>query len=176
MTESDGALVEAVLAGRRESYNLLVERYSAPLVAAAYARLGDREAARDLAQDALVEAYRRLGELLKPDRFGAWVYGICRHRCADWLRRRIVERRESRRRTREGSDAPQRPDEAAMAQEENEALHAALAALPEADREIILLRYIGGLGREQTAALLGIRPAAADKRLQRGLARLRERF
>jgi RNA polymerase sigma-70 factor (ECF subfamily) len=172
-------LVARARDGDPEAYGRLAERYAAPLAAVAFARTGERETARDLAQEALIEGYERLGELADPQRLGAWLYGICRNRAVSWVRRRGAERRANRRR-QEAREAGRReaetPAQAAARSEEEDRVLAGLAELAEHDREILLLRYAGGLGRQETAALLGLSPAATDKRLQRAAARLRERL
>ena len=57
---------------------------------------------------------------------------------------------------------------------EHRAVLAALSALGDADREVILLRSYEGLSSDQIAAVIGCSPAAARKRLSRALRRLRK--
>ena len=51
-------------------------------------------------------------------------------------------------------------------------LHAALARLPEADRDIIIMRHFEGLSNQEVACLLGMDRAAASKRHGRAMLRL----
>jgi RNA polymerase sigma-70 factor (ECF subfamily) len=176
MEPSDGQVVSAVLGGDKEAYGILVDRYVSALVSVAYARTGNRGIAGDLAQDALVEAYQRLADLDDPDRFASWAYAICRNLAMSWVRRRRVERADHARQREaeaERRDRSEDPGQAAARREETERLLVALRSLSDADQEIIALRHLGGTGRQETADLLGVKPEAADKRLQRAMDRLR---
>jgi RNA polymerase sigma-70 factor (ECF subfamily) len=92
---TDQALVEAYQRdprsepGRRAASRLL-DRYSERVLIWCWRVIGDREAALDLAQEVLINAYRRLAEYDHTGRFGAWLFTIARHRCLSELRRRRV--------------------------------------------------------------------------------------
>src|SRR3954454_18450309 len=70
------AIVDAVLAGDREAFRLLVERESASVVRAAHRILGDLHEAEDVAQEAFVTAYRSLASWRADGPFGAWLTRI----------------------------------------------------------------------------------------------------
>ena len=59
-TQSDEALVKAARGGDRGAFGLLVQRYQDVICAIAYSRVGDIEAAHDIAQDALLTSFERL--------------------------------------------------------------------------------------------------------------------
>ena len=86
LEQSDAVLVEAAQQGRLESFGALYERYHNPIVALAYAQLGDKHAAEDAAQEVFAVACRDLRSLRERDRFGAWLGGICRNVCRQMLR------------------------------------------------------------------------------------------
>jgi RNA polymerase sigma factor (sigma-70 family) len=170
----DDRYVRATLQGDSAAYETLVERYAATLAGIAFARTGLREAAADVAQETLCEAYERLGTLNDPARFGPWICRMAANKAISWVRRKGAERRalEERRIEREDRQPPRSPFAAAAEDEELARVLAAMESLSEADREVLMLRYYNGLGRAETAELLEIRPAALDKRLQRALERL----
>jgi RNA polymerase sigma-70 factor (ECF subfamily) len=83
---SDAVLVEAAQHGRLDSFGALYQRYHNPMVALAYAQLGDKHAAEDAAQEVFAVACRDLGSLRERDKFGPWLGGICRNVCRQMLR------------------------------------------------------------------------------------------
>src|SRR3954452_17124183 len=72
----DRAIVDAVLAGDRQAFRVLVEREGAAVVAACARVLGDRIEAEDVAQEAFVIAYRSLSSWRADGAFGAWLSRI----------------------------------------------------------------------------------------------------
>ena len=88
MIESDQSLIEFALAGDERRLELLLRRYQAPVFALALARLADWAAAEEVAQDVLVRASQKLGQLKDPGRFPAWVRSIALRQCGMWVRSR----------------------------------------------------------------------------------------
>ncbi len=177
MELSDREAVIRAVAGDRTAFDVLTGRYAGLLAGLAYTRLGEVEAARDAAQDALLAAYEQLDELADPAAFGPWLKGILVNQCALRLRgdtrRRTRDQTASARWLAEREPAPT-AGEVLAEDERRRKLRSAIAELPEAEREIVTLRYLGGAGRREAAGLLGITVEAADKRLQRALEKLRE--
>jgi RNA polymerase sigma-70 factor (ECF subfamily) len=93
--DSDRTLVRAyqrdpVGAAGRQAASRLLARYRERVLIWCWRVVGDREAALDLAQEALLSAYQHLGEYHHDGRFGAWLFTIARNRCHSELRRRQV--------------------------------------------------------------------------------------
>ncbi len=74
--ERDAAWVQATLAGDRAAFGKLAQAYERQAVATAYRLLGNSHDAAEVAQDAFLRAYRSLGRLKDPRRFGAWLLRI----------------------------------------------------------------------------------------------------
>jgi RNA polymerase sigma-70 factor (ECF subfamily) len=72
----DKELVEQVLDGRVEAFNLLVWRWQRPLYNFLFRLTGDRERARDISQESLLRAYTRLKDLRERDKFASWLFRI----------------------------------------------------------------------------------------------------
>lgn len=72
----DKELVEQVLDGHTEAFNLLVWRWQRPLYNFLFRLTGDRERARDISQDSLLRAYTRLKDLRERDKFASWLFRI----------------------------------------------------------------------------------------------------
>jgi len=86
LERSDEDLVEAAQQGQVDSFGALYQRYHNPMVALAYAQLGDKHTAEDAAQEVFAVACRDLGSPRERDKFGAWLGGICRNVCRQMLR------------------------------------------------------------------------------------------
>src|SRR3954470_1074834 len=83
---SDADLVAASLAGDRNAFGRVVERYQRLLCSLAYSRTGSLNESEDIAQEAFVTAWRQLRALREPDKLRPWLCGILRH-CVGRLRR-----------------------------------------------------------------------------------------
>jgi RNA polymerase sigma-70 factor, ECF subfamily len=131
--------------------------------------LGDRSAAEDVVAQAYERAYRKRRSF-DPRRGSAraWLFGIARNAALDELRRR--------RRLAVLVDEPpdlagdDDPDAAAR----RATVRAALATLEPREREILALKYHGGLTNAEVAALLGVSESNAGTRLHRAMTKLRE--
>lgn len=128
----------------------------------------------DAVARAFAVAWRKVDEMPAGDATLPWLYRIASYEVS-------TMRRSSRRRvalraklTGLGAASQQAPDVQVVQRAEFEAVMAALAALSEADREVILLRSYEGLASEEIATVLGCSPEAARQRLSRALRRLRK--
>jgi DNA-directed RNA polymerase specialized sigma24 family protein len=82
---TDGDLVRQTLAGTTAAYGTQAGRWSARVLAVCHARVG-RDAAEDLAQEALLRGLRALPTLTDPEKFGPWLIGIAARTSLDWLK------------------------------------------------------------------------------------------
>jgi len=140
----------------------------------AYVRtlLGADAAAEDVTALAFERAYRRRASFdARRGSQRGWLFGIARNAALDELRRR----------KRAAPLVGELPDERAPAPEEEADLavrrttvRAALAALPPRDRELVALKFHGGLSNAELAAVLGTSESSAGTRLHRAVAKLRE--
>ena len=94
MEGSDADLVRAVLGGDRTAFAGLYDRYAPVVRAICYDHTRNLAHAQDLTQAVFLKAYCKLGQLRDPDQFAAWLVGIARNECRDWLRRRSRDRHE----------------------------------------------------------------------------------
>ena len=177
---SDAVLVEAAQQGRLESFGALYHRYHNPIVALAYAQMGDKHSAEDAAQEVFAIACRDLRSLRDRDKFGPWLGGICRNVTKQMLR---VKTRtaplpcspaapgwESNGLTPEDGDAT---GPGHMEQEEQwDAVRKAVWQLPEAERELVVMRYFNGFSQARISEVLDITPAAVNGKLTRAKRRI----
>ena len=171
VNDGDAALVSRVLAGEKEAYGTLMERYHARFGRYATHLLGDRHEAEDVLQDTFVRGYRFLSQCADPERFGAWLFRILVNRCrtVHGTRRRsglILALEEEPNLAARGSPV----DQAAWRDE----IQRALATLPADQREAFLLKYVEDLSYEEMENLTGVSTSALKMRTKRACDRLRE--
>lgn len=165
------ALVVRAQAGDLAAYETLVRRFQSAAIAQATAILGDRHLAEDVAQEAFTQAYFDLPQLVEPLAFPAWLRRIVFKYCD-----RIVRRTRAPVLSLTGvhdlrSPLPEPADTVAL-RELQRAVDAAIAALPEHERLVAALCYLGEYRSTEIAELLDIPPATVRKRLQTARKRL----
>ena len=88
----DQGMVREVLAGKREAYRRLVEKYQGRVAAAISRVIGFRPEVEDLVQETFWQAYRSLGRFRGEARFSTWLMRIAVNKAIDFQRRRREER------------------------------------------------------------------------------------
>jgi len=167
-------LVRQAADGDRAAFARLIDLHERTALGLAYAVVGCAATAADVAQDAFLRAWQRLGELDDPERFPAWLGRIVRNLAVDSIRRR--PRHELPTDTGGLGDLPAEPADPHDRLERDERqrhVAAAIDALDEISRMIVTLRYFNGLTSRQIAEVVGLSPAAVDMRLSRARAQLR---
>jgi RNA polymerase sigma-70 factor (ECF subfamily) len=185
-------LLEQARAGAAGAVNRLLERHRAYLCRFVALRLGAQLQARvdqsDVVQEAQMEAVRRLDAYLgdAPMPFRLWLRQIAHDRLLMLRRHHLGTQRRSVTREAALPDEPSRafarqlladsssPSARLAASELAQRVRQAVARLPEADRELVLLRNFEGLSNQEVAHLLQIQPATASQRYGRALLRLRQ--
>jgi RNA polymerase sigma-70 factor (ECF subfamily) len=171
VNDGDAALVSRVLAGEKEAYRTLMDRYRDRFGRYATHLLGDRHEAEDVLQDTFLRGYRFLAQCEEPDRFGAWLFRILVNRCrsAHGVRRRsgpVLALEDQPNLATRGSAA----EEIAWRDE----IRRALALLPADQREAFLLKYVEDLSYEEMETITGVRISALKMRVKRACGRLRD--
>jgi len=158
---SDAELARRALAGSQAAYSELVERYASSAVNVAVRLVNDRALAEELAQEAFVRAFARLGTFDQERRFSSWFFQILHNVSVDYLRRRRVETVSLDALLTAGyagpSDNPSSsPESEAERAELAEALTNALGRLRHDFREAVVLKYHQGLSVDEIAGILGV--------------------
>jgi RNA polymerase sigma factor (sigma-70 family) len=128
----------------------------------------DGHVAEELAQDALVRVvgnWRRVRELGSPS---AWTYRVAINLANSYLRRRLAERRATRRLSARAAPQQYEPDTPTAV-----AVRAALATLPRRERAVIVLRFFADLPVREVSELLGYPEGTVKTLTARALASLR---
>lgn len=165
----DADLVAEARRGAREPFADLVTRHWDTAVFLAARVLGSPELARDAAQEAAIAAMTGLDQLRAPDRFGAWFCGIALNVARRWLRQLRAELPGL---PDDRASAAPGPAEAAEAADLAARVRAAVAALPDGQRDAVFLFYLQGLSHREVAAELGISIGAVKSRLHQARAGL----
>jgi RNA polymerase sigma factor (sigma-70 family) len=169
----DGEVVRAVLAGDRERYAVLVDRYRDRYARYAARMLGSADAAEDAVQDAFVRAYDQLAQCKDPDKFVGWFFLILRNRCfAEQRRNRTSAPLEAA----DAVAAVDRADGGAELAEQRRALQHALLELTPDQREVFVLKHVEGLSYGEIAERLSTSVPSLKMRMHRAYDRLREQL
>ena len=172
----DGLLAQRIRSGDRVALGEVYDRHASVALAVALRIVADREQAEDLVHDAFVATWQKI-DRFDPARgsLRSWIVTIVRNRAIDRLRgnRPSIEIGEADERSLLKS-GPNPTWDRAVARLGAEQLRAALAELPEAQREAIELAYFGGRTYREIATLTGVPLGTATGRLRLALARLRE--
>ncbi|HWA59529.1 MAG TPA: sigma-70 family RNA polymerase sigma factor [Gemmatimonadales bacterium] len=137
------------------AFESLVRKYRRSALACAASILGEVGDAEDVVQDAMIQACERLGALRSPGQFGGWLMVAVRRRALNALRSPHRRRRAA---IEEAGDAPAgtTPHEEYLAARRRQLVWAALAELPERERDVLILSDLDGLPHAEVAAILGI--------------------
>jgi RNA polymerase sigma factor (sigma-70 family) len=172
----DAAAVAAALAGRQAGFAALMAAHREPVFRMVRGHLGNEADALDVTQDSFVAAFLALGRYDAARPFRAWVLRIGLNKCRDWARRRAVRRFFAFALPIEAAaelvDAGPGPEAQLASSREVERIHAAIAALPDALKEPLLLCALEGLAQDEAAAILGISRKAVETRLYRARQKL----
>ena len=161
--EADQQIIHRVLAGHREDFSVLIQRYSDPLYRHALGMTGSPDVAEDILQMSFIKAYQHLAEVR--GRFDAWVFRIVANGCKDWLK--------NNRRTHLSYDEDDQPSSYSTPDEELDRtelrtdLDRALAALAPSLREAFVMKHVEGRSYEEMADLLGTTVGALKMRVHR---------
>ncbi|MBM4050915.1 MAG: RNA polymerase sigma factor, partial [Planctomycetes bacterium] len=168
--ESDGVLVQRVLAGDTDCFRPLVERYQDAVYGVAFSKTGSFADAEDIAQEAFLAAFESLHELKQPSRFGAWLYGIALNKAKMHLRRQRLRDKLPALAARHEPPA----DEWIAQQEARAVVTSALGCLSDAHRETATLYYINGYSQEDIAGFTRRPLGTIKRRLHDARQRLRK--
>ena len=168
-------LVERARRGELSAFAELVRRFQDMACGYAYAVLGDFHLAQDAAQEAFVEAYRKLEQLREPERFAGWLRRIvfsCSHRMTRGKAATMAPL-EAAEVVASGEPGPSK---AAEGKELGERVLAAVRALPESQRTAVTLFYINGYSQKEIADFLEVPVTTVNNRLHAARVQLKERM
>lgn len=180
MARTDEELLQAARAGDDEALEALLTRHEQKVFRFGLRMCGNEEDARDVLQETLLAAFKGVRHFRGDAQLSTWLYQVARSFCTKARRRGAGE--PARHESLEGAAAREvtvpasGPDERAHAREMARVLQEALLALPEPQREVVLLRDVEGLSAEEAARVVGIEVPALKSRLHRARLAMQDRI
>jgi len=175
----DVQLIDETLNGRTAAFGELVRKYQNRLFNTVFHVVGNAEDARDVVQDAFVQALLKLHTFQRSSTFYTWLYRIAFNVAVSHCRRRrptasVEHARETA--GLEPRDSADNPVQSAEREERCSQVRRALAELSEEHRTVLVLREIDGCCYETIAEILGIPVGTVRSRLHRARLQLREQL
>ncbi len=159
-------------AGDEHAYSRLVKRHQGAVYRYLVRMTGIPETARELAQDTFMRAYQALPSWRPEAKFRTWLFRIAHNLALDHLRRARHFNAEPLDERFDMPDPAPGPERHLEIRQTVRQLEAALAALPSAHREILLLREIEDMSYEDIARTLKLNPGTVRSRIARARAAL----
>jgi RNA polymerase sigma-70 factor (ECF subfamily) len=177
MDRSDECLLELALQGDGACFGELTERWRRKIYAFVCRYVGNAEEAQDLTQDTFTKAYQNLDRLSDPSRFSSWLYKIALNECRMRFRRRrniscVPLSGQEETEKIEVVDAVT-PENHLTEREKTRVLREAFKALPEEQREVILMKEYQGLKFYEIAEIMNLPLSTVKSRMYLGLKTLR---
>lgn len=180
MTRDDATLIRQTLAGDRSAFGFLVRKYQDRLFNVAFRLAGHVEDARDITQDAFINAFESLNRFQGDAQFFTWLYRIAVNAA--------ISRQRKRRETislqqggRPDQPLPEpfdesfdhQPGDAIERRESDQRIHAALQQISPDFRTVLVLRDLDGMKYEEIADALELPIGTVRSRLHRARLELR---
>ncbi len=176
------ALIQRCQAGETAAFEELLGQYEGLIFNLARHYFGAQAEAADVAQEAMLKVFRRIGEFKGHSSFKTWLYRVVTNVCLDALRRNksvplsLDELGEEGRPAWQPSSAEQGPESHLEQVELRKILTGLMMTLAEDHRTVLVLRDIEGLAYEEIAGILGCSLGTVKSRLARAREALRRKF
>ena len=176
----DVQLIHRVLSGDDAAFNTLIEKHQKGIHALVWRKVGDFHYAEEITQDTFLRAYKKLSTLKNPHQFAGWLYVIANRLCLNWIRKQkpamqsldAMSVKEIEKLSYEKYISEQR--ETQTHEHRYAIIKKLLAQLPESERTVVTLYYLGEMTTKEISKFLGVSINTITSRLQRGRRRLQE--
>ena len=180
MKNEDAQLINRFLTGDEGAFTTLVKKHQKRVHALAWRKVGDFHTAEELTQDTFLKVYQKLGTLKNPNQFAGWLYVITDRVCTGWYRKQKPQMKSLETTSGEEVDASsyrhyedeQRKN--ASVEYRRGFIKNLLEQLPESERTVVTLHYLGEMTCKAISEFLGVSPNTVKSRLQRARNRLKE--
>jgi RNA polymerase sigma-70 factor (ECF subfamily) len=178
-SEPDSELVRRARAGEQRAFSLLMVRHKHWVYRFVRRYVGDADEAYDVTQDAFVAAMSNLHRYDPGRPFDAWLRRIALNKCRDRARREAVRRafglsRRGPEETEAVADPAVGADQTLATGAALKALDQAIAALPAALKDPLVLTVLEGLSQKEAGVVLGLSAKAVEVRVYRAKRQLAE--
>lgn len=139
--DEDLKLVDEILNGNIDSFNILVNKYELTILRFVYNMIKDREAAEDITQEVFITLYNKLYMYNKKYKFSNWIFQMARNKCIDYIRKykRVYEAN-----VEDVIDIASdniSPEQSVEYKEVKQLVEGFVKTLNEVDRQILIIRY-----------------------------------
>jgi RNA polymerase sigma-70 factor, ECF subfamily len=172
----DVELVARIRSGDGDAFGCLYDRYARLVRAVVHRVSAGSPSTSDLTQECFLRAYRDLGRLRQPDRFGAWLVGIARQVAREYRRKLRRERHRFVANDSLQAEDKANPSAAVQTAEEVAILMRLVGELPERERLAIHAFFLQEQSAPRAAEVLGLSRSGVYAVLERALARLAAQF
>lgn len=180
MKKNDAELIQRTLDGDQSAFTALVEKYQKGVHALVWQKIGDFHIAQEITQDAFLKAYQNLGTLKNHNLFSGWLYVIATRLCYEWCRKKRIRLQSLETLDTKEVDKvaysqyieEQRETDADDAR--RELVRNLLKKLPESERTVMTLHYLGEMSCESISEFLGVSSNTIRSRLSRARNRLKK--
>ena len=174
----DELLLRRAQSGDPEAFERLMEPLEQLVWRVCWHYTGNREAAEDCGQEAMIRIWRNLANYRGECALESWVYRIAANCCMDWLRKKKRDQSVSMEPMVEqgfdpADDAPG-TEAQVVAKDERQRLREAIALLPDDQREALILTQLEKVSYEEAAQAFGVSEGTVKSRVNRAKARLKE--
>ncbi len=181
MEKDDVQLIQSILSGNDEAFTTLVGKYQKSVHALAWRKVGDFHFAEEITQDTFLQAYKKLATLRNPNQFAGWLYVIANNLCKRWNQKKKLSTQSL-----EGTPVVEIENtsykryvseqrEAETTEHRHEIVKNLLQRLPESERTVVTLHYLGEMTAKEIGKFLGVSVNTINSRLRRAKKRLQER-
>lgn len=177
---SEKEIIESVLGGDANAFEELVLRYEKTVYSLAVRMVSDREDAADMTQEAFIKAYNSLSSFRGDSRFSVWLYRITTNVCLDFLRSKSRRPQVSLTVVDDDDgdvqldipDPAADPEDQLMKRLGMQSLSEGLKLLPDKQRQILVMRELGGMSYAEIGAALSLEEGTVKSRIFRARKRL----
>ena len=180
MIEDDVQLIHRILSGDEEAFTALVRKYQKSVHALAWRKIGDFHHAEEITQDTFLQVYKKLSTLKDHRQFSGWLYVITSRQCLNWLRKKkstiqsleTISMKTMNKAAYSQYEMEQR--EAESTEHLQNAVKKLLNKLPESERTVMTLYYLGEMTTREVSKFLGVSINTVTSRLHRARQRLQQ--
>ena len=181
MEKDDVQLIQSILSGNDAAFTTLVGKYQKSVHALAWRKVGDFHFAEEITQDTFLQAYKKLATLRNPNQFAGWLYVIANNLCKRWNQKKKLSTQSL-----EGTPVVEIENasykryvsgqrETDNTERRHEIVKKLLQRLPESERTVVTLHYLGEMTAKEIGKFLGVSVNTINSRLRRAKKRLQER-
>lgn len=170
---TDQELVEKVLSGHSEAFEVIYVRYFTRVTRVCEAIVTDRETAKDLAQDAFIKMYDKLSSYHGKSALFTWMYPIARNVTYDYLRK---QRPHDPIEDHESEFVEDEPHDEELLSYEKKLLQVALQKVSATDRQLLVMKYGYSWSIEEIGEFMDLNEGAIKMRLMRAKSKVKNAY